>query len=158
MDHQRIISRATVVDEHGKPLFVGLPWSIVGAGDFTENGVPDIIWHNRETNETQIWFMGEGAPFHQVTSRGTVLDETGKPLFVGPPWSIVGTGYSVTGDGREICWHNSQTNETQIWIMSRNKVLRRATVLGEDAKPAFVGRPWSIVGSSYIAPLLLGIS
>jgi hypothetical protein len=156
MDGYRVTSRATVIGEDGNPAFVGPPWSIVGAGDFSENGVPDIIWHNSSTNETQIWFMGEGAPFHRVTSRATVVGEDGNPAFVGPPWSIVGTGDSLSGDEREILWHNSSTNETQIWFMSRHRVTGRATVLGEDGRPAFVGLPWGIVGTSFIAPSVLG--
>jgi hypothetical protein len=33
--------------------------------------------------------------------------------------------------------------------MNRERVSRRATVLGEDGNPAFVGPPFSIVGTSY---------
>jgi len=156
MNGHRISSRGTVLGEDGKPAFVGPPWNIVGAGDFTENGVPDIIWHNSVTQETQIWFMGEGAVFNRVTSRKTVLFENGQPAFVGPPWTIVGTGDSLSGDDREILWHNSVTNETQVWFMSRHRVGGRATVLGEDGKPVFVGLPWRIVGASHIAPLVMG--
>jgi len=108
------------------------------------------------TQETQIWFMGEGAVFNRVTSRKTVLFENGQPAFVGPPWTIVGTGDSLSGDDREILWHNSVTNETQVWFMSRHRVGGRATVLGEDGKPVFVGLPWRIVGASHIAPLVMG--
>ncbi|MDP8960727.1 MAG: hypothetical protein M3N32_03795 [Actinomycetota bacterium] len=46
---------------------------------------PNIVWHNSQTNETQIWFM-DG---HRLTGRGTVLGEMGEPAFVGLPWSIV---------------------------------------------------------------------
>lgn len=45
-----------------------------------------------------------------------------------------------------ILWHNSSTNETQIWFMEGARVVGRATVLGEDGSPAFVGPPFSIVG------------
>jgi hypothetical protein len=48
----------------------------------------------------------------------------------------------------DILWHNSSTNETQIWFMNSHRVSGRATVLGEDGSPAFVGLPWSIVGVS----------
>ena len=159
MDRNQIKRRATVIaSQNGQPLFVGSPWHIVGVGDFTENGVPDIVWHNTSSNETQIWFVGEGATFNTVTSRGTVLGEDGKPALVGPPWQIVATGDSVIGDDREILWHNSSSNETQIWFTSRNNVVGRAPVLGEDGQPVLVGAPWGIVGSSFVAPAVLGIS
>ena len=48
----------------------------------------------------------------------------------------------------DILWHNSSTNETQLWFMDGARVKGRATVLGEDGKPAFVGPPWRIVGTA----------
>ncbi len=98
----------------------------------------DILWHNSSTNETQIWFMNK----HKVTGRATVVDENGSPIFVGPPWSIVGT------HEREIVWHNSSSNETQIWFMDGHRVTGRATVVDENDRPIFVGPPWSIVGTN----------
>jgi hypothetical protein len=53
----RVIGRATVRDERGVPIFVGLPWSIVGANDFDQNGRADLLWHNAATSETQMWLM-----------------------------------------------------------------------------------------------------
>lgn len=46
-----------------------------------------------------------------------------------------------------ILWHNASTSETQIWFMNEHHVVKRATVLGEDGNTAFVGLPWSIVGT-----------
>ena len=48
----------------------------------------DIVWHHRDTGETQIWFM-DG---HQLVRRATVLGEDGNPAFVGLPFEIVGVG------------------------------------------------------------------
>ncbi|MGQ8850922.1 hypothetical protein ACUTT6_27385, partial [Bacillus sp. TSA_125.2] len=87
MDGYRIISRETVLGENGSPFFVGAPWSIVGTSDMNRDGKSDIVWHNSDTNETQIWFMND----HKIISRETVLGENGSPFFVGAPWSIVGT-------------------------------------------------------------------
>jgi hypothetical protein len=50
--------------------------------------VSGILWHNSSTGEIQLWFM-DG---HRLTSRATVFGEDGRPTFIGPPWSIVGTG------------------------------------------------------------------
>ncbi|HEV8176161.1 MAG TPA: hypothetical protein VGP44_00590 [Gemmatimonadales bacterium] len=86
MDGHRVIGRATVLGENGNPAFVGLRWSIVGAGDFNGDAKADIVWHNSSTGETQIWLM-DG---YRVRGRATVLGENGNPAFVGSPWSIVG--------------------------------------------------------------------
>jgi hypothetical protein len=52
----------------------------------------------------------------------------------------------------EILWHNSSTNETQIWFWDGHRVIRRATVVGDDGLPAFVGPPWTIVGQGHFNP------
>jgi hypothetical protein len=142
-DGHRVIGRATVLGQDGNPAFVGPPFSIVGYGHFSPSGNPDIVWHNSSTGETQIWFMDR----HKVIDRQTVLDEHNNPVFIGPPFSIVGT-CGPTGDNEsEIIWHNSSTGETQIWFMNRHKLKRRATVIGVDGGPFLVGPPWSIVGA-----------
>ena len=103
-----------------------------------------ILWHNSSSNETQIWFMNNNA----ITSRATVVDENTNKLFVGLPWSIVGTLFNPFAFGRpDIAWHNSSTNETQLWHMFNVKVSSRATVVDENDNKIFVGPPWSIVGT-----------
>jgi hypothetical protein len=84
---------------------------------------------------------------HRMTGRATVLGEDGKPILVGLPWRIVSSG-DFNSDGRtDILWHNSSSNETQIWLMNDRNVIGRRTVLGENGKPMFVGLPWRIVGA-----------
>jgi len=142
MNDEWIARRATVVDENGAAIFVGPPWRIVGTTDMTKDGQADIVWHNSFTYETQVWFMnGE-----RIKRRATVVDENGAAIFVGPPWRIVGT--DMTKDGQaDIVWHNSFTDETQIWFMNAERIKRRATVVDENGAAIFVGPPWRIVGA-----------
>jgi hypothetical protein len=86
MNGNQITGRATVVDEHGNPIFVGLPFQIVGVGDVTGDGRADIVWHHQQTGETQIWQMNG----NQITGRATVTGE--QPVFVGLPFEVVGVG------------------------------------------------------------------
>lgn len=88
MEGGRIASRATVVDEAGQPIFIGPPFSIKAVGDLNGDGKGDLVWHHSDTGETQIWFM-DGA---RIASRGTVVDENGQFIPIGPPFSIKGAG------------------------------------------------------------------
>jgi hypothetical protein len=45
-----------------------------------------------------------------------------------------------------IGFHNSQTNETQIWRMNGHRVVGRNTVVDEKGQNIFVGLPFEIVG------------
>ncbi|HET7518122.1 MAG TPA: VCBS repeat-containing protein, partial [Actinomycetes bacterium] len=88
MHEHQLVRRGTVLGEDGNPAFVNLPFEIVGVGDLDGDGRADIVWHHRDTGETQIWFM-DG---HQLIRRGTVLGEDGNPAFVNLPFEIVGVG------------------------------------------------------------------
>ena len=130
------------IEVNGNPVFIGPPFSIVGVGDFNGNGRADIVWHNASTHETQLWYMDN----HQLVDRGTVLGLDGNPVFIGPPFSIVGVG-DFNGNGRaDIVWHNASTHETQLWYMDNHQLVDRGTVLGLDGNPVFIGPPFSIVG------------
>jgi hypothetical protein len=144
----KIKSRLTVQDEKGQPIFVGPPWRIVGAA-VLDNSLPEhtsIVWHNDTSNETQIWILDDNG--QRITDRLTVQDEKGQPIFVGPPWRIVGAYL-----GR-IVWHNDTSNETQIWEVfpqvpaqgNTIRIKRRVTVQDEKGQPIFVGPPWRVVG------------
>jgi hypothetical protein len=112
-----------------------------------------ILWHHANTGETQIWYM-DG---NKVRRRATVLGEDGTtPALVGPPFSIVGV-ISPRSDpgGPNIIWHHADTGETQVWRMLNNKVEFRHTVVDEHENPAFVGPPFSIVGTQNVDPGIL---
>ncbi len=144
MNHNAISSAPDVTDEQGHTAFVGQPWSIVAAGDMNGDGNSDIVWHNAQTDETQIWLMNG----NQLASRQTVIDESGKLSLVGLPWSIVAAG-DMNGDGKaDIVWHNAQTNETQIWVMNGSQIASRPTVIDESRKVILIGSPWSIAAAT----------
>jgi hypothetical protein len=132
---------ATVVDETGTAIYIGPPFSIAGTN---MDHKPQIIWYNSTTGETQLWRMND----NRIGSRLTLLGEDGKPIYVGPPFSIVGSG-DFNGDGKDdVVWHNATTGETQIWLMNDRNVTGRRTVLGEDGRATFIRSPWGIVGAN----------
>jgi hypothetical protein len=145
---ERIASRATVLFENGDPALVRLPFHIVGTY------LGQIFWYNDDTAETQIWEMFPDLGTKRIVKRKTVQDEKGDPIFIRPPFRIVGVAdfnadplhSTLSGD---IIWHHDITHETQIWIMNEDKqrILTRATVQDETGKPIFVGPPFRIVAS-----------
>ena len=137
------VGRATVVDEHGQPIPILLPWRIVASRDFNRDGDTDLLWYNEATGELQVWFMHG----HGIRSRATVTGENGAPTFIGPPWRVVGANDMNRDRYADIVWHNSATGETQLWLMQGTRVAQRATVIWEAGGAALVGSPWAIVGT-----------
>ena len=50
------------------------------------DGNADIVWHNSQTGETQVWYM-DG---HRRVGRGTVMD--GRSFPIGPPFASLAWG------------------------------------------------------------------
>jgi hypothetical protein len=71
---------------------------------------------------------------------------TGSTPYVGLPWSTVGTADLNEDGSSDLLWHNAETNLTLIWLLRNGQFIGKQTVLDESGKPAYVGRPWSIVG------------
>lgn len=136
----RVVRRGTVLGEDGAAALIGPPWRIVAAGDMNADGRGDIVWHNSASGETQYWLL-DG---NRVTQRQTVVDDSGAPIFIGPPFGIVGTGDFNGGGQSDIAWYNTSTGETQIWAMNGYKIVSRITILYDDGSPAFIGPPFRI--------------
>jgi hypothetical protein len=143
MDRERLVSRGTVIDEAGNAIFIGPPFRIVACADMDRDGNGDIVWYNDQTGETQIWFMDH----HRLRRRGTVVDEAGNAIFIGPPFRIVACADMDRDGNGDIVWYNDQTGETQIWFMSAEHLQSRATVIDEQANAFLVGPPFAIVGA-----------
>ncbi|MCB9453077.1 MAG: VCBS repeat-containing protein [Anaerolineaceae bacterium] len=142
MTKNKIMHRPMVVNEDGQKMAVGLPWKVVGVGDFDANGDDDILWYNEATHELQIWLMTKNKIMH----RPMVVNEDGQKMAVGLPWKVVGVG-AFNADGHaDILWYNEATHELQIWLTNGNKITHRPMVVNEDGQKMAVGLPWKVVG------------
>jgi photosystem II stability/assembly factor-like uncharacterized protein len=61
-------------------------WNIVGASDFNDDGVPDIVLQNHATNQVSVWYMGpaQGSPPQIQTYTSALIIQT-----AAPGWSIL---------------------------------------------------------------------
>ncbi len=135
--------RYTLVPNDGGSVYVSNPWSIVAVNRFNAASPwPGILWYNSSTGESQIWFMQN---FYRM-SRASLVGATGSVLFVGPPWSIAATSNFDKFGSADILWHNSVTNQSQIWYMSSNARASTANLaLPAGGGDALQGPPWEIV-------------
>ena len=101
-----------------------------GTGDFSGDGLTDIVWRNQVTGDNVVWNMN-----------GTTLTGGAFLLPIADPhWFIEAIG-DFTADGRaDIVWRNQSTGDNQIWEMN-NTTIVSGNVLMPIPDPA-----WTIRG------------
>ena len=86
-------------------------WTIVGTGDFNDDGKPDIILRNTSSGQDVVWYMN-GATLTSWANLPAVADQT---------WAIVGTG-DFNEDGKpDIVWRNTSTGAECGLVHERGK-------------------------------------
>jgi hypothetical protein len=54
------------------------PWQVVATADYNADGYTDIIWHNSQTGQVQLWLMGSfSGPANSAPPATTTIDVTG---------------------------------------------------------------------------------
>ncbi len=144
VDASNVFHRQNILSNDGLGPNVGPPWHPVGSNDFNHDGMTDILWHNDDSNETKLWYLGACARM----SSESVHTATGAVPLVGDPWFIVGSNDFDLDGNTDILWHNKTTNETQIWYLNGATFRYAQTVLADDSGADHVGAPWHIVGTN----------
>ncbi len=133
----------TVLADDSGAAYVGWPWHIVGTNKFNDDDYADILWHNEDTGESQIWYL-QGTNGSRVGYRRNVT-AGGTNANAGPPWRIVGTNDFGSSAKPDILWHNDDTNETLVWYMDDYRRTNQSTISASDGGSATVGSPWKVV-------------
>ncbi|MCL2934995.1 MAG: hypothetical protein MGG11_22925, partial [Trichodesmium sp. MAG_R03] len=69
-------TRDSIVNPGGFPV----TWDVAGVGNFNDDGVADILWHNENNGGTRVWLMNDDG------TRDSIVDPGAFPV----PWDIVG--------------------------------------------------------------------
>lgn len=101
------------------PAVADAAWEIGAVGDFSNDGNPDILWHNRTTGAIGFWSM-TGITFNGVTS----VTQGGSPLTtVDPAWQAIGTA-DFNQDGQlDVLWRHRQNGGTVLWLMDNFSII-----------------------------------
>lgn len=99
-------------------LFVGavLPRSLAVA--FESDGKTDIVWQNKASGETAVWFMD----FAKFSTSGRITND------IGSAWQIAATADFDRDGQTDLFWRNSATGENDIWLMRGTNRISRQTI------------------------------
>jgi hypothetical protein len=84
--------------------------------DFNGDGIPDIVWHNRDTGSSGIWFMDRGT---------RILGSAGLPGWADGDvnWWIAGVA-DFNGDGKpDLLWRNYGNGRNAVWLLDGTTVI-----------------------------------
>lgn len=115
-------------------------WNIVGIGDFSGDGVTDILWQQSTTGALADWVMN-GSTI--VSSQAITFQ--GVTVAPDASWSVAGIG-DFNGNGSDdILWQQSGTGALAEWLMDGSQISSSVTPTyqGIAASP---DASWSIAG------------
>ncbi len=100
----------------------GFPWFVAShAGDFDGDGKADLIWHNGNTKQTQMWLMNDGL----------VKYPPGIATLESAGWAVTHVA-DFDGDGRsDLLWRNDTTGDVALWLMNGVSYVKGTILLAD---------------------------
>ncbi|MEM6451305.1 MAG: FG-GAP-like repeat-containing protein [Cyanobacteria bacterium P01_D01_bin.105] len=98
-------------DRIGKDSLTGLSsdWDVSGVDDFDDDNRADILWQNKTTGQSVIWYLG-GDSGTEVQGRADLPSP-------GADWKAQGLA-DFDGDGRtDVLWRDQTSGENLVWYM-----------------------------------------
>ena len=110
---------------------VGTEWHVESTGDFTGDGIGDVVWRNLN-GDVMTWQMN-GPQIGQATIVGNVGNE----------WHMQGTGDLDGNGGADLVWRND-AGVLMLWTMSGTNI-QAVQFFGQAAQLSGRGRGHSCV-------------
>lgn len=83
-------------------------WTLRGAADMNQDGIPDLLWQNDTDRTVTVWFMS--GPEGTVYNGQATIGQT-------PGWTLSATG-DLNGDSvPDLLWQNDSSGEVTVWFM-----------------------------------------
>jgi plastocyanin len=92
------------------PAFADVSWNIVGASDFNDNGLTDLLWRNQVSGENVLWFMNGVTLVNGAFTNPAALADV--------RWKAVGTGDFNLDSRPDILWRHDVAGENVAWFMN----------------------------------------
>lgn len=139
MDRHQITRRPMVVQRGGAPLAIESSRTVAAVADMDHDGLSDLVLHDTRNGSLQVVLL-KGL---EVTQRVPVRSQDGRMVHLASAWRITGANdFDRDGFG-DLLLHNTDTGETQQWLMQRDRIVDRVPVNAErDGGGALVGAPW----------------
>ena len=113
-------------------------WDVVGAADFDDNGVPDLIWQNKATRQVTVNYYGG-------INGCTLLNWNWLNASGFPGWTVVGAA-DYDGNGvPDLIWQNDATRQVTVNYYGGTG---RATLTGWNWLNASGEPGWTVAGTA----------
>ena len=113
---------------------------VVAIGDFTGNGIDDVLWYNVNTGDVSSWELQNGQ-WSQSVDFGTHPGPAGGS-YPGTGWQVEAVG-NFTGNGiDDIFFYNAGDDQTDLWELGSNGQWAASVTPG-----AQTGVGWQVVGT-----------
>ena len=97
-------------------ITIPIEWSIAAVVDWDKDGTADLVWHNKQTGEAVVWFMGG--------DDGTTLRNYQSLQSLSKEWEIAAvTDWNQDGT-QDLIWRTSQGSQSVVWLMDPTNNLR----------------------------------
>jgi hypothetical protein len=134
------ITASNWLTSHGQITQPDSTWSMLGTGDFSGNGIDDLLWRQSTTGTLAVWLM-DGP----TILSGNAVTYQGSAIRPDSSWSVAGLGDFSSDGATDILWRQSTTGALNDWQMDGSTVAS-STNITEQGSAITPDSSWSVAG------------